>query len=54
MQLIDCQTQLAEVDVEIHHQISWHWGREHFHEATGGQLGQCHSGWGGKTITSPC
>lgn len=30
MELVHGQTQLAEVDVEVHHDVPWHRRREHF------------------------
>lgn len=29
MKLVHCQTQFAQIDVEVHHHVSGHGGREH-------------------------
>lgn len=35
VQLVDSQTQLTQVDIEVHHHIAWHWRSEHFLEKGG-------------------
>lgn len=35
VKLVHGETQFAEIDVEVHHNVSWHWRCEHFLEDAG-------------------